>query len=53
MRENHLVHVDRCFAEVVVIVVVVVVIVVVCWCSCWKTEAALYFAVVMVKVILK
>ena len=36
---------------VVVIEVVVVVVVVVCWCSCWKTEAALYFEEVMVIVI--
>ena len=36
---------------VVEVVVVVVVVVVVCWCSCWKTEAALYFEVVMVIVI--
>ena len=36
---------------VVEVVVVVVVVVVVFWCSCWKTEAALYFEVVMVIVI--
>ena len=36
---------------VVIVVVVEVVVVVVFWCSCWKTEAALYFEVVMVIVI--